>query len=166
VQRPEFSDFVAARSTALLRTAFLLTGDWQQAEDLLQAALTRCYARWSQIDSPEAYVRRVMVTLVIGWRSRRWTGEIPVDAVPEEMASGGELAEAVAVRADLLRGLRELGARQRAVRVLRFYEDLSEAEVARLLGVSVGTVKSQTARGLTRLRSALQPWSTVEEDAP
>jgi RNA polymerase sigma-70 factor (sigma-E family) len=155
---PDFREFFASRSAALLRTAYLLTGDRQHAEDLLQTALMRCYARWSRVESPEAYVRRALVTTATGWRRRRWQGEVPTADLPED-ATADEVTP-VDVRADVLRLLAQLGPRQRAVVVLRFYEDRSESEVAALLGVSVGTVKSQASRGLARLRTVLESGDT------
>jgi RNA polymerase sigma-70 factor (sigma-E family) len=149
--RDDFREFVRTRSPALVRTAYLLTGDRHLAEDLLQTALLRCYGHWSRIDAPEAYVRRAMVTTVTGWRRRRWMGEVSTGVLPER-SGGDDPTDEQAIRTDLLRVLHELGPRQRAVLVLRFYEDMSEAEVAAVLGVSVGTVKSQSARALARLR--------------
>jgi RNA polymerase sigma-70 factor (sigma-E family) len=146
----DFDRFVAARTPALIRLAYLFTGDWHLAEDLLQTALMRCYPRWSGVDSPEAYVRRTMVTTVTGWRRRRWNAERPTAQLPERADS--DPGSEAAVRTDVLRLLRALGPRQRTVLVLRFYEDLSEAEVAALMGTTIGTVKSQTARALDRLR--------------
>jgi RNA polymerase sigma-70 factor (sigma-E family) len=159
----DFREFVRARSPALMRTAYLLTGDRQLAEDLLQTVLMRSYGRWSKLDNPEAYLRRSMVTTVISWRRRRWVGEIPTEQLPSPRA--GDPAENLAVRADLLGLLRELGPRQRAVVVLRYYEDLSEAEVAQMLGISVGTVKSQAARALARLRESPALCALIEEGA-
>jgi RNA polymerase sigma-70 factor (sigma-E family) len=158
----DFRDFVAGRSPALVRTAFLLTGDWQRAEDLLQTALLRCFGRWSSLTDPEAYVKRTMVTTVTGWRRRRWAGEVPTASVPDRAAAGDPEGEAEA-RLDLLRSLAKLGPRQRAVIVLRFYEDLTEADIAALLGVSTGTVKSQLSRALTRLRTSPRLRGIVEE---
>ena len=151
----DFRGFVAARSGALLRTAFLLTGDWQRAEDLLQAALMRCYGRWARIESPEAYVRQVMVTLVTGWRHRRWNAEVPTEVLPDP-SPVQDPSVRWEERLDMLRLLRELAPRQRAVVVLRFYEDMTEVQVAQMLGITLGTVKSQTARALARLRDS--PW--------
>jgi RNA polymerase sigma factor (sigma-70 family) len=105
-----------------------------------------------------------MVRLMLGWRRRRWVGEIPT-AAPDQVAQDDGMADQVALHTDLLRLLQELGPRQRAVLILRFYEDMSEGEVASLLGVSVGTVKSQTARGLARLRASAPLWSRIEEEA-
>jgi RNA polymerase sigma-70 factor (sigma-E family) len=152
----EFREFVAARSTALLRTAFLLAGDWATAEDLLQTALTKTYLAWQRlghIDAVEPYARRVLVNTATSWWRRRWHGERPTEVLPEHPAADG-LDERVE-RDALWRHVRTLPARQRAVLVLRFYEDQSEAETARLLGVSVGTVKSQCSRALQSLRLRL-----------
>lgn len=158
----DFRDFVASRSPALTRTAYLLTGDWQRAEDLLQTALLHCYRRWSSLDDPEAYVKRTMVTTVTGWRRRRWVGEVPTAVLPDR-ATGRDAPGEADARLDLLRLLADLGPRQRAVIVLRFYEDMSEAEAAALLGCAVGTVKSQTARALDRLRTSPRLRAAVEE---
>jgi RNA polymerase sigma-70 factor (sigma-E family) len=150
VTEATFETWVAARTAALMRTAYLLTGDWQRAEDLLQTALMRCYPRWERIDDPEAYVRRTLVVTYAGWRRRRWTGEVP-GPLPERPDVTDAHAAADA-RTDALRLLASLPPRQRAVVVLRYYEGLSESEIAAVLGVSTGTVKSQAARALARLR--------------
>lgn len=149
--RDDFSEFVAARGAALQRTAFLLTGDWGRAEDLLQSVLVKTLRHWPRVSagSPEAYVRAALArTAVSSWR-RRWHGEIPSAALPEGTSDRWSEVDRRRVIFD---ALRELPARQRAVIVLRFYEDLTEAAVADALGVSVGTVKSQTAKALARLR--------------
>lgn len=151
-ERVPFAAYVAARTPALMRVAYLLTGDWQRAEDLLQTALMGCYGRWSRIDDPDAYVRRTLVVTYAGWRRRRWTGERPGD-LPERAAAGDAMRGADE-RADLLRLLGGLPPRQRAVVVLRYYEDLPDAEIAGLLGISVGTVKSQANRALAKLRTS------------
>lgn len=140
------------RGHALLRAAYLLTGDAHAAEDLVQAALERCAGRWDKLgEQPEAYVRRVMYHLNVSWwRRRRSRPESLVEEPPETPAAGHDEATVVAL---LLQGaLRRLTARQRTVLVLRFYEDLSEAQVADAMGCSVGTVKSQTSAALRRLR--------------
>ncbi len=155
-----FEAYVAARTPALMRTSYLLTGDWQRAEDLLQTALMRCYGRWDRIREPDAYVRRALVVTYAGWRRRRWVGEAP-GLVPER--AGEDAIGPAAERADMLRLLAELPPRQRAVVVLRYYEDLPEAEVAALLGISPGTVKSQASRALARLRTSPLLRATVEE---
>jgi RNA polymerase sigma-70 factor (sigma-E family) len=152
--RAEFDEFVAWRSDRLLRTAFYLTGDRALAEDLLQAALVKAWFAWGRItQDPESYVRRVLVNTQTSWWRRRWRGETPTgpDSFPDA-ASGDELDAAVAEREDLWTALRRLPPRQRAVVVLRFLEDLPEQQVARTLGCSVGTVKSQAAKGLAKLR--------------
>jgi RNA polymerase sigma-70 factor (sigma-E family) len=152
----EFRQFVAARSAALLRTAYLLVGDWAHAEDVLQTALTRTYLAWrrlGQIDAVEAYARRVLVTTATSWWRRRWHGERPTLVLPERTAP--DRIDEQVERQVLWRHIGALPARQRAVLVLRFYEDLTEVETARVLGVAVGTVKSQCSRALAALRARL-----------
>ncbi|MGC4804561.1 SigE family RNA polymerase sigma factor [Micromonospora sp. DT233] len=149
----DFRDFVAARSGALLRTAYLLTGDWATAEDLLQTALTKTYLaskRLGGIEAIEPYARRVMVNTSTSWWRRRWHGERPTEVLPER--AGVDEIERQLDRDVLWRHLRALPSRQRAVLVLRFYEDMSEAQTAALLEISPGTVKSQTSRALATLR--------------
>jgi RNA polymerase sigma-70 factor (sigma-E family) len=152
----DFDAFVAARSTALLRTAYLLTRDHGRAEDLVQTALAKAWFHWSRIesDNPEPYVRRILVTTYASWWRRRWTGEVPTEELPESPAPSGEDG------LDLWDALGRLPRRQRAVVVLRFYEDLSEAETARVMGTSPGTVKSQTSKALAKLR--LDPALAIE----
>ncbi|MEU5722898.1 SigE family RNA polymerase sigma factor [Micromonospora sp. NPDC047738] len=152
----EFREFVAARSGALLRTAYLLTGDWATAEDLLQTALTKTYLAWKRlggIEAIEPYARRVMVNTSTSWWRRRWHGERPTEVLPER--AGADEIEQQLDRDALWRHLQALPARQRAVLVLRFYEDMSEAQTAALLEISPGTVKSQTSRALNTLRRRL-----------
>jgi len=152
----EFREFVAARSAALLRTAYLLAGDWSTAEDLLQIALTKTYLAWKrlgEIDAVEPYARRVLVNTATSWWRRRWHGERPTEVLPERAAPDGH--DERLERDALWRHVQKLPARQRAVLVLRFYEDLSEAQTAALLNVSVGTVKSQCSRALASLRQRL-----------
>src|SRR5215468_1940649 len=130
----EFREFVAARSAALLRTAYLLAGDWATAEDLLQTALTKTYLAWrrlGEIEAVEAYARRVLINTATSWWRRRWHGERPTDVMPERAAP--DQIEARLERQVLWRHVHSLPARQRAVLVLRFYEDLTEAETARIL---------------------------------
>jgi len=150
-----FRAFVAARSAALARTAYLLTGDRHLAEDLLQEALSRVADRWERLASagnPEPYVRRVLYTCAVdGWRRKRMAQVL--DGVPRELAGPGDDAEAVARRVVLRDALARLTPRQRAVLVLRFYEDRTEAQTADVLGCSVSTVKSQTRHALGRLRT-------------
>ncbi len=152
----QFREFVAARSAALLRTAYLLTGDWATAEDLLQTALTKTYLAWKRlggIEAVEPYARRVMVNTSTSWWRRRWHGERPTEVLPER--AGVDEIEQQLDRDLLWRHLRELPNRQRAVLVLRYYEDMSEAQTAAMLDISPGTVKSQTSRALATLRRRL-----------
>lgn len=150
-----FEAFVAARSTDLLRTAVLLTRDRGHAEDLLQTALVKAYRRWNRIDGedPYPYVRRILVTTAASWRRLRVTQEIV--ALPTAEAATPDSSDAVAERDRLAAALATLPPRMRAVLVLRYTEDLSEAATAETLGCSVHTVRSQTVRGLARLRTVL-----------
>jgi RNA polymerase sigma-70 factor (sigma-E family) len=149
-----FAQFVKGRQRALQRTAWLLTGDWALAEDLVQTALVRSWPRWERInrrDDPEIYVRKVMVNTWSTWLRRRWRGEHPRETVPDSAAST-DLATDVAIRVAVRDALELLTDRQRAVLVLRVFDDLSEAQVAEVLCCSVGTVKSTLSRALARLR--------------
>jgi RNA polymerase sigma-70 factor, ECF subfamily len=162
----EFRQFVAARSAALLRTAYLLVGDWSHAEDVLQTALTKTYLAWrrlGQIETVDAYARRVLVTTATSWWRRRWHAERPTAVIPERVTA--DRFDEQVERQALWRHVRGLPPRQRAVLVLRFYEDLTEAETARVLGVAIGTVKSQAARALATLRERLAV-DGVEPAAP
>jgi RNA polymerase sigma-70 factor (sigma-E family) len=157
LDEPRFREFVANRQQSLLRTAYLLTGDWGTAEDLVQTALTKTYLarhRIRDVAAIEGYVRAAMVTTSTSWWRRRWHGERPTDALPER-ATGRDSTAAYDDRDELWQHVRRLPPRQRAVLVLRFYEDLSEADTAQLLGISVGTVKSQTSRSTQALRASL-----------
>ena len=160
----EFDAFVVARSQALLRTAYLLTQDEGLAEDLLQTALTKSWFAWRRIEGPpEAYVRRVLVTTSASWWRRRWTGERPTETLPEHAVAGDdEIGDQ-----DLWDAIGHLPPRQRAVIVLRYLEDRTEVETAELLDCSVGTVKSQAAKALAKLRvdAALQPVSDERSPA-
>lgn len=147
----EFEEFVVARSPALLRTAYLLVRDLQLAEDLLQTSLTKAWFSWKRIDGdPEPYVRRILVTTSASWWRQRWTHETPTAAVAElAMPAGTEWPRD---GGEVWAALGRLSRRQRAVVVLRYVEDRSEAETADLLGCAVGTVKSQCSKALARLR--------------
>ena len=163
----EFREFVAARSAALLRTAYLLAGDWATAEDLLQTALTKTYLAWKRlggIEAVEPYARRVMVNTSTSWWRRRWHGERPTEVLPER--PGVDEIEQQLDRDLLWRHLRELPSRQRAVLVLRYYEDMSEAQTAALLDISPGTVKSQASRALATLRRRMGTATPDLADAP
>ena len=154
-----FAEFVGARSRSLFRAAYLMVGDHALAEDLLQEALTKTYVAWPRlrdIDKAEAYTRKAITTTAISWwRRKAWKHEKPRDDVPEIGHEGG--AEDVAQRDWLWQELQNLAPRQRAAIVLRYYEDLTEAQTADALGVSVGTVKSQVSDGLKRLRARIGP---------
>ncbi|WP_317440706.1 SigE family RNA polymerase sigma factor [Streptomyces collinus] len=160
----EFREFVAMRSTALLRLAVLLTGgDRHAAEDLLQTALMKAYGRWTRIEQPEAYVRQILYRQQVSrWRLRRHHAETTVGVLPESAGPAGAGAEPE-LRIALWAALGRLSKRQRAVVVLRYFEDLPEAEVAALLGIPVGTVRSTAYRSLVKLR-ALVP--ELEPDGP
>lgn len=149
-----FSAFASARAAALLRFAYLLTGDHHHAEDLLQTVLAEVYLRWDRMHfpGPEAYVRRALINTYISWSRRSSWFERPVARVPDRPARIDDRAED---HEDLWRHLRDLPARQRAVVVLRFYEDLSVHETAQILGISSGSVKSHTSRALDALRVQL-----------
>lgn len=186
--RTEFEEFVTARSAALFRTAVLLTGNRQDAQDLVQSALERACRHWERVaaaEQPEAYVRRILVnSLKDRWRLGRRIVEVPFDDIwppPSDPGSGhgsgsrsgsgygsgygsGSGASAgqspyrqVELRRSIIAELRRLPAGMRSVLVLRYFEDLTEAEIAHALNCSTGTVKSQAARGLARLRAALGP---------
>ena len=146
----DFEEFVVWRRDALLRTAYLLTGDHHDAEDLVQSALIKVVPKWARIqDSPEPYVRRVLARESVNrWRGRRWR-EVPTEVLPEPMHQDADLAD----RIGLLEDLRSLSPRQRAVIVLRYFDDLTEADTAAALGISVETVKSHARDALARLRN-------------
>lgn len=150
----DFRAFVVTRQPALLRAAYLLTGDAQSAEDLVQTALAEAAYRWRRLadGQPEAYVRRVIYTrFCSGLRRRKVLVEAPVAEADDR--AGSDPTETIDQRVGLQRALAALAPRQRACLVLRFYEDRSEVETAALLGCSVGTVKSQTHDALNRLRT-------------
>jgi RNA polymerase sigma-70 factor (sigma-E family) len=143
----DFEEFVVARRGALLRTAYLLTGNHHDAEDLVQSALIKVVPKWGRIkDHPESYVRKVLARESVNrWRGRRWR-EVTSDALPE--TAHHDSTDRVA----LLEDLRRLSPRQRAVLVLRYFDDLTEADTAAALGISEGTVKSHAREALARLR--------------
>ncbi len=149
-----FRDYVLARGTALLRIATMLTGNRTDAEDLVQAALASTYLAWDKINdhaSLDAYVRRAMINTHISWWRRRKLDEFPTDELPEQAvadhARDRDLAEVVR------RALDRLPRRMRAAVMLRYFEDMTEPEIAALLGVSLGTVKSTVSRAVARLRA-------------
>ncbi len=152
-----FTAFVRSRGQHHLRMATLLTGNPDAAEDLVQASLLKLYRVWPRIDTsgePDAYLRRVIVNTGRSWWRTRWRRETPVPEVPEA-AEGEDTAERHAVAALVREALARLSRQQRAVLVLRYCEDLPEAEVASLLGCSAGAVKTHAHRGLRALRESL-----------
>jgi RNA polymerase sigma-70 factor (sigma-E family) len=157
-----FAEYFAARSGALRRTAYLLCGEWHWAEDIVQAAFTRLYVVWNRVahhDSLDGYVRRMVVTTFLDECRRGHRRRERITAAPHDMPAPQEPADE---RLILLRALADVPPRQRAVLVLRYWEDLSVEQTAALLGCSTGTVKSQAARGLAALRVQISP-STIEE---
>lgn len=150
-----FRYFVISRSPGLVRAAWLLTGDLATAEDLVQTSLAKVWSRWSHVvrqDAPEAYVRRVMMSTFLTWNRRRWHAELALGELPDTAEANNDLHE-VERRWSVARALRTLPPRQRAVVVLRYFEDLTEVQVARALSCSVGTVKSQNAKAIKQLRA-------------
>jgi RNA polymerase sigma-70 factor (sigma-E family) len=164
--KADFEQFVTTSSDALLRTAYLVVWDPAEAEDLVQECLLAVARRWPRVrgmEHPHAYARRVLINLALDGAQRHTRrrqelvadGTGTLDALPDE--SSARRLHAVGVRAELIEAMGTLPPRQRAVLVLRYFEDLSEAQVAELLGCSLGTVKSTASRGLTRLQAALSP---------
>lgn len=149
-----FEEYVAARWSRLVRSAVLMGADRHAAEDLVQTALAKCFVAWSRVSraqEPDAYVHRVLINTLTDSRRRRWWGETPTEVLPD-----GGLPDAAdeVVRGDALRtALLRLTLEQRQVLVLRYYADLTEAQIASALGVAVGTVKSRAARGLAVLEA-------------
>lgn len=154
MQEPDgFAEFVSARSPALLRTAWLLTGDWSQSQDLVQESLAKAWRRWDGLvrrDNPDVYVRKIIVNTHISWARRRWRGERATESLPE--VGGPDESARSDIAIDLRQALQTLPSRQRAVLVLRYFDDLTEAQTADLLGCSVGTVKSTAFKAIRRLR--------------
>jgi RNA polymerase sigma-70 factor (sigma-E family) len=149
--RVDFDEFVAVRSASLLRTAYLLTRDHGLAEDLLQTSLTRAWFAWDRIAThPEAYVRRILVNTYSSWWRRRWNGEHATEELPDGGAP--DHADGADRKQDLWLAMGRLPRRQRAVVVLRYFEDRSVSETADLLGCTTGTVKSQLSKALAKLR--------------
>jgi RNA polymerase sigma-70 factor (sigma-E family) len=150
----DFDEFVVACSGRLLRTSYLLTRDAALAEDLLQTALAKAWSAWHRLEgAPEPYVRRIVATTYATWWRRRWRGETPTGELPEAaVPSSGAGAGDAEARHDLWVAVGRLPRRQRAVIVLRYFDDLTETATAHAMGCSVGTVKSQTAKALAHLR--------------
>jgi RNA polymerase sigma-70 factor (sigma-E family) len=158
-----FRAFAHTRRPGLRRTAYLMCGDWHQADDLVQSTLTKLYVAWRRVrsnEAPDAYARRILTRCFLDERRRPWRREAPVEVLDDQPGSSGGSHDAAI---DLRAALAELPARQRATVVLRFWADASVAETADTLGCSEGTVKSQTARAITTLRSLLADPVLVEE---
>jgi RNA polymerase sigma-70 factor (sigma-E family) len=154
----QFCDFVTSRSAALFRVAYLIVGDHQLAQDLVQESLEKTYVAWPrlrEVANAEAYTRRVIATTAISWRRRRAFHERPAEYLPEPV--GEDLAATVVVHDALWAHLLALPPRQRAAIVLRHYVDLSEAETAEAMGCSIGAVKSSVSTGLRKLRTRIGP---------
>ncbi len=154
----EFTAFVVAHGAALLRTACLLTADRQHGEDLTQTTLAKAYGSWSKVrqaDEPLAYVRRILVNSHLSWRGRLLNTERVTEVVSDRGTDDSQAAHAD--RDEMRRALLQLAPRMRAAVVLRYFEDLSEAETARVMGCSISTVNNHVSRGLTALRAALAP---------
>jgi RNA polymerase sigma-70 factor (sigma-E family) len=161
----DFAALFAGRAAAVRRTAYLLCGDWQQAEDLTQTAFARLYAAWPRLRDPgaaEAYLRRTVVRAHVDETRRPWRREHATADLPESPAA----ADGADDRVTLLAALARVPRRQRACLVLRYFADCSVAETAAALGCSEGTVKSNTARGLDALRAVLPGLVTASEDLP
>jgi RNA polymerase sigma-70 factor (sigma-E family) len=153
VDEHAFRDYVRARRPALLRTAYLLTGNLADAEDLVQSALAKTYLAWHRIEdrgAVDSYVRRAMVNTQISWWRRRRLEEFPTDEIPDQATA--DYPVSTDVQESLRRAIDRLPHRMRAAVMLRYYEDMTEAEVAEVLGVSVGTVKSTVSRAVAKLR--------------
>lgn len=152
-----FVEFAAARSTSLHRAAYLMVGDVGLAQDLVQEALTKTYVAWPRLRDPanaEAYTRKVITTTAISWfRRKSWYAERVRETLPDQPTPGH--AQDIALRTSLMVVLAQLPPRQRAVIVLRYFDDLTEAQAAAILGVTVGTVKSQSYVALAKLRGLL-----------
>ncbi|MEV6973165.1 SigE family RNA polymerase sigma factor [Kitasatospora sp. NPDC093806] len=161
----DFEAFAASRWRRLVRTAYLLTGDHHEAEDVVQATYAKVFRNWSRIsrlDEPDAYVHRALVNNNLSRHRRRRVRQLLVPVLPDRASPAGGGHRDVEERSVLLQALAELPPRQRAVVVLRYWEDMSENQVADVLGCSAGNVKSQASRGLAKLRGhpALAPYAT------
>jgi RNA polymerase sigma-70 factor (sigma-E family) len=159
----DYVEFVEAVSGSLRRTAYLVCGDWHRADDVVQDAFYKLYLSWAKVDrsgNPLAYARRVVVNAALDSGRRPWRREVPTDQPPDH-ASYSDAARDHADRDELQVALAQLGPRQRACVVLRFYEDLSIEQTAEILDCSPGTVKSQTARGLESLRHAMDSMRSI-----
>jgi RNA polymerase sigma-70 factor (sigma-E family) len=154
-----FDEFVVTSAASLLRTAYLITGDEGEGEDLVQECLLQVQRRWRRIstmDQPLAYARRILVRLAIRGSQQRERRHAELGSNIVERATASVAIDLVGVRDEVRAALRQLTPRQRAMLVLRYFHDLSEAQIARTLGCSIGTVKSTTSRSLSQLRELIQ----------
>lgn len=155
----EFEAFVAARFGQLRRVSFLVVRDWQYAEDIVQAALMNVYSAWPRLErqgSLEAYARRAVINASISWM-RKPRRDVPSESVPDVAESAASISRAGRLDEDLVAALKQVTPAQAAIIALRYVDDMSVAEVADLLGISEGTVKSQSSRGLAKLKNLMQP---------
>lgn len=161
--RESFEEYVAARRGALLRTGYLLTGQHADAEDLVQLALVKAVPHWRRIcDDPEPYVRKILAREATNrWRRRRWR-EVSSDVLPETMSEGTDPTDREVLRQALMR----LSPRQRAVVVLRYFDDLTEQQTAEVLGIGLGTVKSHGRDAMARLRELISLGEPLDTVAP
>jgi RNA polymerase sigma-70 factor (sigma-E family) len=170
-EQEAFREYVLARKATLLRTAYLLSGDWHRAEDIVSTAVVKLYTAWRKVTAAgnqDAYVRKIVVRVWLDENRRPWRREHPASVLPEP-AAAESVAEPTAYRADLRRLLDLMPARQRAVLVLRFYDDLSVEQTAAVLGCSQGAVKTLTVRALEAIRRLLPAGVTTRteyEEAP
>jgi RNA polymerase sigma-70 factor (sigma-E family) len=170
-EQEAFREYVLARKATLLRTAYLLSGDWHRAEDIVSTAVVKLYTAWRKVSAagnPDAYVRKIVVRVWLDETRRPWRREHPTEALPD-LTAGESFADPTAYKADLRRLLDLMPARQRAVLVLRFYDDLSVEQTAGILGCSQGAVKTLTARALEAIRRLLPAGVTTRteyEEAP
>jgi RNA polymerase sigma-70 factor (sigma-E family) len=158
-----FDDYVLARGDALLRFAYLLCADAQRAEDFVQEALVRCHRRWRRIEHDaglDAYVRKTILRQYLSWRRRKAADDVPTDRF-DERGGREDMVETIGERDVMRRLLARLPRRQRAVLVLRYYEDLADQQIAELLGCSPATVRVHASRGLAQLRR--QPELVAED---
>ena len=165
----DFEAYVAVAWPRLLRSAWVLTGDWHRAEDLVQTVLARAYGRWPRLrdGAPDAYLRTMLATTYLTWWRRKARNEIPTDPLPDGPQGPGQDAHGrVELQEAMRRALLVLPRQQRAVVMLRFHADLTEVATARALNISVGTVKSYTARALAALRDDDSLRGLLTEEVP
>jgi RNA polymerase sigma-70 factor (sigma-E family) len=162
----DFTRVFTSRALSLRRTAYLLCGDWSRAEDLVQTTFARTYAAWGRIKDPAAvdsYLRTTLARVYLDDARRKWSGEVPTAVLPDECEDPN--AASIDDRVSVLAALAAIPPRQRACVVMRFVDDCSVSETARVLGCSEGTVKSNTARGLAALRAHVGNIATRSEEA-